>query len=359
VVVALASVLLVAAGVGCTSSDRGAEPEAAPGLTLPPPTFDDVPVVTLPEGFVMPDTRGARLLPVVARPRSGPPPIPVFGGTAALRGRVEGPDGPVAGATVLLERFVGERSGRAEVTAGADGRWSASNVHGGRYRLRAWLPPSLTATESEVVFVAAGASADVVIRVSVFDDLQLQAALDVSVVSVGDEANVRALLSRETVGPDGIVSGAPVGGRELNLGGDGGFVVVGANQATTGGDGTASWRVRCDREGAHRLTVTGEDVSSVVSVPACAPRAAEAPPPVVIPDFPVGEAFTVPRAAILPPGTYRTSDEGCAFTYEVYENGSWQPARRLAQGQVVVLSNPARDLRPAAGSDGCRYERTA
>jgi hypothetical protein len=354
----LVSAITAVVLVGCTSGGEPAPPAGAPTLTIPEPELDqEVATVTVPEGFVMPDTRGARLLPVTGRPRAQPP-VPVFGGTGSLRGAVQGPDGPVPGATVRLERFVGDRSGTAQVTAGTDGRWTANRVHGGRYRVRAWLPPELTATQAEVLFLGAGASAEVVVQLERFGGVQLEAGFTVSVVSVGEQATVRALLAQATVGGDGIVSATPVAGTELRLSSEGGFTIEGANPASTDGDGTATWSVRCDREGTHRLTVSGPDVAAAVRTPACTPQAA---PPVTtdVPAFPVGAVFTVPRAAALPPGTYRASAEACAFTYEAYENGAWQAGRREARGQIVVLTTPARDLRPVAGTDGCSYERVS
>lgn len=361
--VGLVVVVVSPVAVACTDDDgAGGEAEAPPVLSLPDPApIEDAPVVTMPEGFVMPDTRGARLLPVVGRGESVPP-LPVFGGEATLVVQVDGPDGPLGGATIRLERMVGDRRGVELVQAGPNGRYTASNLHGGRYRVRAWRQPDLTATEAEVVFLAADRGrAEVTIATRRFDSVQLQAAPDVTAVAVGGSARIRALLTRESVDEQGIVIGAPIAGAELRLVVEGGFTVTSANPVATGGDGTATFTVTCDREGNHRMTVTGPAVSTVVNAPACTPRPADTTTStsLVVPDFPVGSEFTVPHGGVLPAGTYQTFLEGCGISYEVFENGAWQPGRREATGQTVTFATPVRDLEPLPGTDGCRYRRIA
>jgi hypothetical protein len=351
--------------VACTSGggDDQAQDGEAPQLSLPGPTYDDVPVVTLPEGFVQPDTRGVRLSPVVARPKGGVPALPVYGGSASIGGQVVGPDGPVGGATVKLERWVGGRSGSVTLSASGDGRFGARNLLGGRYRVRAWLEPSLTATQSEVVFLADdGGSANVTVEVSKFEGLRLQASLDVSALNVEDTARVRGLLTRAAVDGDGIVSGAPVPLASIQLTASQGLSVEGDNPATTGSDGLATWRVKCDREGAHSVTLTTEGASTNYTLPTCGPKpvtTTTTPGAGDIPPFAVGEEFTVPRGAPLPPGTYTTFLDGCATSFEAFVNGAWQPQRREIRGTVMGLLVPARDFRPVEGTDGCRYRRTA
>jgi hypothetical protein len=362
---ALAAAAIVAVTVvgivACTSGgDDEADAPAAPELSLPPPSYEDVAVVTLPEGFVQPDTRGVRLSAVVGRPRSGPPPLPVYGGRAALGGVVVGPDGPVEGATVQLERFVGDRSGSVQVTSGGGGRFGARNLLGGRYRVRAWFAPNLTATRSEVTFLASdGSNTNLRVTMERFEGLQLQASLDVSAINVGDTARVRALLTRVVVDGDGIVVGEPVAGSSVQLTASAGLAVDGDNPATTDGSGIASWRVSCDREGAHSVSLTTEGAATSYTLPSCGPRPTTTTTTVDIPPFAVGEEFTVPRSAPLPPGTYETFLPNCATSFEAFVDGAWQPQRREIRGPVMGLLVPARDFRPVDGTDGCRYRRTA
>src|SRR5436190_1842817 len=109
--------LLAAPGilVGCTASESGSPPtkaDAPAGDTavpaLPPGSLPFVPTpLPVTDNFVAPDSRGVVLDPVMNNVTALRPPLPVRGGTAQLQGTVFGPDGPVSGATVRLERFVG------------------------------------------------------------------------------------------------------------------------------------------------------------------------------------------------------------------------------------------------------------
>lgn len=355
-------ILLVAGVMACTQDDGGNE--AAPDVTpsLPEPEIEEGPTLTIPEGFVQLDTRGVRLAPVVARPKGSAPPIPVYGGRASITGVVEGPDGPVGGATVRIERWVGGRSGAITVQASEGGTFGARGLRGGRYRIRAWLEPSLTATESEVVFLDAdGGSANVTVTLTRFEGLRLQASLSVSAINVDDTATVRGLLTRAAVDSDGIVVGEGVPGARILLTATPGLAIEGDATATTDGGGLATWRVKCQREGSYSVSLTTEGASTSYTLPTCGPKPATTTttPGADVPPFAVGEEFTVPRSAPLPPGTYVTFLSNCATTFEVFSDGAWQPQRREVRGDTITLLVPGRDFRPATGTDGCRYRRTA
>jgi hypothetical protein len=363
-VTAAVALLAVAALVvaACTSDGGDAidEPES-PQLSLPEPTYDDVAVVTLPEGFVQPDTRGVRLSPVVGRPRGGTPALPVYGGRASIGGVVVGPDGPVDGATVRIERWVGNRSGSVQVSTGGGGRFGARGLLGGRYRVRAWLEPSLTATRSEVTFLADdGGSANLNVTMERFEGQRLQASLDVSVINVDESARVRALFTRVVVDGDGIVIGEPVPGASIQLTATPGLAVDGDGAATTDGSGLASWRVTCQREGAHSVSLTADGASTSYTLPNCGPKSTTTTQ-VEIPPFAVGEEFVVPRSAPLPPGTYTAvgGGESCATSFEAYVGSGWQAERREIRGAVLGLLVPARNFQAVQGTDPCRYRRTA
>lgn len=358
---ALLTVVLLAGVVACTGGGGGDDQAAdSPDLTFPETEFEDIPEVTLPEGFVQPDTRGVRLSPVVARPKGGTPALPVTGGRASIRGTVTGPDGPVPGATVRIERWVGSRSGSIQVGTSENGGFSASGLLGGRFRVRAWLPPNLTATRSAVLFLAndQGGTAD--IELERFEGLRLQGSLDVSSINVGDTARVRALLTQAAVDGDGIVVGEAVPGAQVQMTAPDGLRVTGPNPTATGENGIASIAVECDREGAYTVSLTTEGASTSYTLPTCGPRpttTTTTPGAPEVPPFAVGEEFTVPRSAPLPPGTYETFLNGCSTSFEAWVNGSWE--RREIEGRVMSLSVPTRSFRPVGDTDGCRYRRTA
>lgn len=350
---ALAVLLAVA---GCTD-DRGRS--ASPSTTVI--TVPDLlpaeapPVVTVPDGFVLADTRGVRLLPLPGAGRADQPGVAVTGGAATVSGIVQGPDGPVAGATVLVERFVGDRSGSIRVTAGADGRFRATGLLGGRFRIRGWLPPSLTTTQAVTTFLAIDGQAEVTLELRRFDGRQLLASLDVGGLEVGGRARVRALLTRESVDGDGIVVGAPVAGEPVRLTAGAGFVVIGENPASTGADGSATFVVECVSVGTHQLSVATGDLTATVAVPVCGPRptttttTAPTPQPV-----PVGSPVTVPFPGVLPAGTYRSGTAGCTTAYQLWDAGTWRD--RLA-GPTLEAPGPIRDLRTPPGATPCAYER--
>jgi len=359
---ALLAVALLAGVVACTNSGGGDADQAsdAPDLTFPDPQFEDIPEVTLPDGFVQPDTRGVRLAPVVARPKGGTPPLPVTGGRASIRGTVTGPGGPVAGATVLIERWVGNRSGSIRVGTGDGGGFSATGLLGGRFRVRAWLQPNQTATRSVVLFLANDQAGTAQVELESFDGLRLQGSLDLSAINVGDTARVRALLTRAAVDGDGIVVGEAVPGAQVQMTAPDGLRVTGDNPATTGENGIASIAVECEREGSYTVALSTEGASTSTTLPTCGPRpttTTTTPGAPEVPPFAVGEEFTVPRSALLPPGTYETFLNGCNTSFEAWVNGAWE--RREIQGRVMALSVPTRNFRPVDGTDGCRYRRTA
>lgn len=360
-VILLAAVAVVAAAAACSSGgdQRAASTTSSTLLLLP---GDDRPTpVRAPEGFVVPDTRTAVLLPVKGR-RAAEPPLPIFGGSSTLRGKVTGPDGPVAGATVRVQRVVGDRVASTEVTTADDGGFTVTQLLGGHYRVRAWLQPSLAATEAEVVFLAANqASVDVEIRLSRFDGRQLLATLDSGEPRVGEPATLRALYTQQSVNAEGIVTGQGIAGAPARVELDGGFRLDGEPTATTGRDGIASWRVVCAREGRHQVTVSTPELTTRVTLPACVARTptTTAPGPVDVPDLPVGEEFSVPHPGVVPAGTYRTFLDGCATSFQVYADGRWQEERRVVTGSTIELATPARDFRPANGTGGCRYRRVA
>lgn len=341
--------------VACSDDGRSASP-SSPVITVPDlEPGETPPSVTVPEGFVLADTRGVRLLPLPGAARSDQPAVAVTGGAASVSGVALGPDGPVGGATVLLERFVGDRSGSITVTADGAGRFRATGLLGGRFRIRAWRAPSLTATEAVTTFLAVDGQAEVVLQLERFERRQLQASLDVGGLSVGDRARVRALLTREAVDDAGIVVGAPVAGEPVRLTAAAGFAVVGANPVTTGADGFAVFVVECVSVGTHQLTVAATELTATVAVPFCGPRPSTTTTTTPVPaDVPVGATVQVPYPGVLPAGAYRSSGSACSTAYEVFEGGGWQS--RIS-GPTIDAPAPIRDLRALPGTGPCTYER--
>ena len=204
-------------------------------------------------------------------------PIPVRGGTSSVTGTVTGADGAVGGATVLIERFVGVQSGSIMVAADGAGRFSASGLLGGRYRVRAWLQPALTTVQSATGFVADDDHINLSVTVERHDALTLQVASAVGSMSVGVPAGVNALITQQSVDTNGIVQDAPVAGVSLVLVGSTGLAVEQPNPAVTNAAGRASWSVVCSAPGSYVVSVssTAPPATAGATLPACT----NAPPP--------------------------------------------------------------------------------
>src|SRR5437899_8320268 len=61
-------------------------------------------------------------------------------GGATLNGSVAGPDGAVGGATIHVERLVGDAVASQDFPSNPDGTFTIPTLLGGRYRVRAYVP---------------------------------------------------------------------------------------------------------------------------------------------------------------------------------------------------------------------------
>jgi hypothetical protein len=224
-----------------------------------------------PPGFRIPDTRNVALPPVSGR--ALPQQIAVRGGDSVLSGIVNGPDGPVGGATVLIERFVGTASGSITVFADGGGQFNVTALLGGRYRVRAWLQPSLATLDAPTGFVAGGDHLSFTIGVERHDAASLQIAGAVAGQTVGVESGVNGLLTQESVDGNGIVHTAGVAGAVITLSTTNPLAIGVPNPASTGADGRVRWNVTCSSPGRVSVTATvaAPAVTTTVSLPTCSP----------------------------------------------------------------------------------------
>ncbi len=308
----------------------------------------------VPADFQLPDTRFVSLLPVSGRPLPSPP-IPVTGGHATVSGVVTGPAGPVGGATVRIERWVGTASGSINVSTDGGGRFAAGNLLGGHYKVRAWLQPSLTTFKAATGFVADNGRLTANVSMEQHDAYVVQLAARTGAITVGQPFAVVTLVTQETVDPNGIVLPVPVPNNSVSLSVDGGMVIAGANPATTDAGGTATWTLTCQAPGGYSATVSSPNGSRSLALPACTAPTTTVPPPTVLP-LPIGQSFTVPAAGPYPAGTYKSSGPACTTTFEIYVNGNWQPGE--GAGPSLSLAGPGRSFQAVAGSPpGCTYTR--
>jgi hypothetical protein len=195
-------------------------------------------------------------------------PVSVGPGPATIVGRVDGPDGPVAGARVQLERLVGDRFASIRVPTAADGTWNAQGVLGGRYRIRAWLAPELGMAEAALTFVEASKQATVVLELERFGQVAIDAAIAPNPPVVDEPVNLAVRVRSRQVDGNGVVRDVPTSGVVVTLSGSGSW--SGDDTSVTGGDGVARFELECAKKGSQRLTATLDDgTSRSLDLPAC------------------------------------------------------------------------------------------
>jgi hypothetical protein len=322
-----------------------------------------VPPIQAPAG--LPDTRGVALASVAGTEPGGPA-VTVRGGDAELVGEVTGPEGAVAGAQVLLERFVGDERAELVVRTDRDGRFRALKIFGGRYRLRAWRAPDLAVTLPELRFVPDAEETDVRLVATTHGGLTVQAVVSSRNPVVDDLVTVTALVTSQRVDGRGIVVAPAAVDRPVRLITGSGWAIDGEPGRIVDGDGRASWTVRCANAGAGSIDVSaGEDAVVTVDV-SCVEPPEEPDVPVVDPepdpDFAVGNRFSAPYPPELPAGRYDVVEGPgtCGVTFQRYIDGAWSDERETATGaDGFEVETPIRDVRLLGDSTPCLYERVA
>jgi hypothetical protein len=217
---------LVAAGLlaaaACTHDDAGPAPTTQP--TEPTSVVDR-------SGIALAGVPGATTSTIVEH------------GTAVLTGSVQGPAGPVVGATVRIERLVAGREIRTDVLTGPDGRFVLGAVPGGRYRVRAFLAPSLAQLTPVVRFLADGEEHAFDLVVEQQSGLVVRANVAPKPPLLDDPVNLVAVVATRSVGADGIVRSSPVVGATVELVGLGPWQLRDDGDAGSGGGSTTSTSV--------------------------------------------------------------------------------------------------------------------
>ena len=215
----------------------------------------------------------------VALPRVAPAAavsdISIGGGTSTLTGTVFGPDGPAAGATVVIERFVGSQ--RAEVRLQADefGAWLLKNALGGAYRVRAFVPNAYVSPPAEVLFLTVGSSTELstvlglhvpTTRVSLSGGVERYP---------GQDQTVAIVMATTVVDGEGRLVEVPLANTPVRVTIVGPGTLLSSDEALTDGGGAARFLVRCDGLGAIKIQATAEQTLLTSVLPACVPE----PPP--------------------------------------------------------------------------------
>lgn len=255
----------------------GCAPGPVAPLPPPPATLTTLPTTTAP-----PDLSGVSLGTIPGQTTTTT--VGLGPGSARLFGAVVGPGGSaVPGATVELQRLVGDSSGGAAVVSRADGTWSAQGILGGRYLVRAWRPPDLVMTKADVLFLADGTTRSVDLGLDSVGGPHLGISVAPDPPVVGQPAQLIVQVTDPTVAGDGSVSYADVPGVSLGLSPVGLWTIGPPNPRSTDGSGTATWLVMCDAAGQQPMSVLiNGGQAADLGLSDCAPPA---PPPTTTSPF--------------------------------------------------------------------------
>jgi hypothetical protein len=222
----------------------------------------DVPLLHPPEGVTLPaaaatsapaDLTGVQLAGVDGTTTV----LPIAAtGTSHLSGGVNGPQGPVPGATVRVEHLVDGNPPPIDVVSGPDGRWDLNGIAGGRYRVRAFLPPALAQTEAQIFLLGDGEQRTLDLTLDSFAGLALAAAVAPDPPALNQPFTLVIRVARKTVDTDGVVRSQPVLNGAVVLTGVQGWSVRGSSSVFTDGNGDAIFTLDCRAAGASQVQVS-------------------------------------------------------------------------------------------------------
>ncbi len=239
--------MLLASCAGVTSRHDRALP--------PPPTTIALPELVVPQ-IALPATADVELN--VLDGTSVTTGVGVAGGSTTVRGTLSVNNAAIAGATVEVERIVGNTSAALTTTTDAQGNWEIKDVLGGRYRLRAWRAPDVAVTQPAILFADASSTATVDLAGQLIGPVEVSAAAAPTSAAIDDEINVGFRLESRAVDPQGIVRTSQLG--------DIGVTIDGATNAelqsgspvsrSTRRDGQVQWTMRCTAAGPLSVTMS-------------------------------------------------------------------------------------------------------
>ena len=194
--------------------------------------------------------------------------VELSGGSTILDGKVLGPGGPLANATVHIERFVGERLAFVDVATDAAGFWSVGNLPGGRYRIRAWQAPSFAQLQSDVAYVQDGEHRSVTLAVESPSGTEVYTDYSGSFY-VGNAPTLTVTVEGPYVTANGLLRSGGRSGLAATLSVSG--ALAGGGAAVTDADGSVTWRVSCASIGTAFASVNVAGTSRSFAIPACTP----------------------------------------------------------------------------------------
>lgn len=256
---AAAAACLAAALLAACSHKSAAPPPptattAEPAVTAPPTTVAAT-VVTAPPG----------------RPRDAvaTEPADIQGGGARINGSVVGPQGNVPGATVRVERYVGDQVGTVTATTNATGQYSLTSVRGGSYRLQAWKTPDLLLLDPEAFFLAADETKTIDLRAAKLADVNVRSTVTPDPLPVQDPFAVTVFLFAATVSDEGALQATPRTGEGVQIVAGSGLGLSGTDRAVTDSGGNVTFRARCLTPGPASADLLVSTLRFKVDLPPC------------------------------------------------------------------------------------------
>lgn len=193
-------------------------------------------------------------------------------GDAVIGGTVFGPEGPVPGATVRLERLVGDSAQALEFLTDEFGAWLIQGLPGGRFRVRAWLAPTLGMTDPETFFLPDGDARSIDTTLRTFDRVDVLSGTRPSAPMIGDAVNLAVRITQQFVRADGVVVFDAVDNVPVRVESTG-WRPVDEPVGLTDADGQVVFTFECDRVTEVTATaVVGADRQQFpLAVPSCRP----------------------------------------------------------------------------------------
>lgn len=194
-------------------------------------------------------------------------------GDATLIGTVAGPDGPVDGVTVRVERVTGDTVISADVVA-ATGTWRLASIPGGPYRVRAFRTPDFGQPQPEEFFLGGSEQRSVDLRLTRYDGDAVEAVVEPNPPFLDEPLILTIRIRASRVDAAGRPTATPRSGLGVQLNVEG-LTLESPRQVTTDAGGAALWRLRCTTPGTTAVAVAVGEAMTKVNLPACVPR----PPP--------------------------------------------------------------------------------
>jgi Carboxypeptidase regulatory-like domain len=284
---------------GCTTG--GVETLSVPdppATTVAPPA----PPETLPPGLASRTEAPVAGVTTTTAPAVGP-------GPASVNGTVTGPSGPVAGATVEVDRFVGDTYASARTTTAADGSWVIRNLLGGDYRIRAWQAPTLDMDSPATIFLVANQPQSVNLQVVSYASDAVQIALDPANPVQNQPTNLVVQVTQPSVDANGVFTAPPVVGASVLLVNGPAWQVNNGNPLPTNSSGQVTFEVECTTTGSDPLAAqVGKSAPISLAVPSCSPPPT---PPTTSPPPNSTSTTCPPNAPATQPTTTSVSPGSC------------------------------------------------